>query len=122
MTPRAVFEGSVDSIAAARAFAAGALAGTPPIVIDRVVLMVSELATNAVRHAGTGFEVSIQQASALLRIEVTDQDGRRPTQRHPQPADLSGRGLLIVEKLSTAWGVEMRGRSKTVWFSIDAAG
>jgi anti-sigma regulatory factor (Ser/Thr protein kinase) len=91
--------------------------------VEIVALMLSELATNAVQHAGTAFEVGIwvtpdpEGRSVLVR--VTDEGPGFPVPQEP-PADAPhGRGLRIVESLASSWGVEeQRGRSgKTVWFT-----
>ena len=85
--------------------------------------MLSELATNAVQHARTEFEVGIwvtpdgEGRSVLVR--VTDQAPGFPVPQDP-PADAPhGRGLRIIESLAAGWGVEMEHDrpGKTVWFT-----
>ncbi|MDX3114434.1 ATP-binding protein [Streptomyces scabiei] len=74
------------------------------------VLLVSELATNAVRHAlGTRFLCGVGLVGVgCLRLEVHDQDrsGRVLPRREPGPDDEGGRGLLLVEQLAQTWGVD----------------
>ncbi|MDQ0956794.1 anti-sigma regulatory factor (Ser/Thr protein kinase) [Streptomyces sp. B4I13] len=74
------------------------------------VLLVSELATNAVRHTlGTRFLCGVGLvAEGCLRLEVHDHDrtGRGLPRCEPGPDDEGGRGLLLVEQLSQAWGVD----------------
>jgi serine/threonine-protein kinase RsbW len=88
---------------------------------DEIILMVSELATNAVQHAAAAFDVSVtvDPIGSLVRVEVRD-----PSETTPALADVvddspGGRGLSIVATLADAWGIEMRrGRpGKTVWFT-----
>lgn len=87
---------------------------------DDVQLGVSELITNAVRHAGTGVTLTMRLGDEL-RVEVTDE--------YPDAADLaptpqtdplatSGRGLHIVEAVSARWGVHAVPGGKVVWFAL----
>jgi anti-sigma regulatory factor (Ser/Thr protein kinase) len=87
-----------------------------------VMVMVSELATNAVKHAKGDFEVGASFDGARLRVEVVDSDPNVP-QVHWVPAGAtSGRGLLIVETLSDSWGVTaLEGGGKSVWFELRVA-
>ena len=113
------FPFDVASVSAARHFATDALADTPAEVLDAVQLMVSELATNSIRHARTGFRLAIARARESVRIEVTDVGGGVPQVRRPAPTDPTGRGLAIVEMFSDDWGVEYGAPSdKTVWFTL----
>lgn len=121
MTRTRRFRSTPESVAAARRFAAEVLAGIPSEVLDMVQLMVSELATNCIRHARTAFELTVAHAGHEVRIEVTDDAGGRPEVRSPGPTDPTGRGLQIVGLFSDAWGVEHRGHdSTTVWFTVAA--
>jgi len=89
--------------------------------VDALVLMLSELATNAVQHAATSYEVSVRFAGDpwRVRIEVSDAGGGCPARYEPVVDAPHGRGLHIVGALSDTWGIEMRrdGSGKTVWFS-----
>jgi anti-sigma regulatory factor (Ser/Thr protein kinase) len=98
--------------------------------VDRVELVVSELVTNAVRH-GPGEPISLRliaQPDGGVSGEVVDQgDGHRQVEvrgQDPGPAvdvqELTegGRGLLIVDSLSSQWGVQPG--STCVWFRFDA--
>ena len=89
---------------------------------DSAALILSELATNAVQHAGTDFEVAVDIApdGRRLRVAVSDSAATFPA---PQDADTEacdGRGLHIVRELADAWGIGVRrGRlGKTVWFHL----
>lgn len=83
-------------------------------------LVVSELATNAVIHARTPFEVRVRMVGNLIRIEVHDGSPRRPTQRLFSDEATSGRGLRLVQSLCPSWGVEVDadGPGKTVWAEV----
>ena len=86
-----------------------------------VMVMVSELATNAVKHGGGGFEVGAFVDADHLRVEVTDTDPNIPQVQWVPAGATSGRGLLIVETLSDAWGVTAReGGGKAVWFELQS--
>ena len=86
--------------------------------------MVSELATNCVRHANTDFTLSIEQTGRQVRVDIADTGTGRVTRRDPEPADVSGRGLSIVEQLSDTWGVRefVDGEGKSVWFMLNLRG
>jgi anti-sigma regulatory factor (Ser/Thr protein kinase) len=81
-------------------------------------LLLSEVVTNAVRHAGTVFDVTLIMDGDTVRCEVRDGSPRMPHTGHPGPQEAGGRGLLLVEALSTAWGVEFDGTGKRVWFEL----
>ncbi|MEU9303357.1 ATP-binding protein [Streptomyces sp. NPDC048269] len=85
-------------------------------------LLVTELVTNALVHTEQGAEVSASLASTRLRVEVRDYASRRPLQYVPAADDgTHGRGLMLVQALADAWGVEAvePGRGKVVWFELD---
>jgi anti-sigma regulatory factor (Ser/Thr protein kinase) len=87
-------------------------------------LLLSELLTNACRHARVPRDRYVQarwtfdRSAGLLRVEVSDAERRLPQPRRAGPEDESGRGLELLAALATAWGVEERlgGIGKTVWF------
>jgi anti-sigma regulatory factor (Ser/Thr protein kinase) len=111
-----------QSVHAARRFAIDALSGSPASTIEAVELMVSELATNCIRHERASFHITILGTTKEIRIEVTDSGSGTPTMRSPGPDEPSGRGLQIVDMLSGTWGVEPEQPSgKTVWFTMPAA-
>ncbi len=103
----------------ARRFAVEAFGGAPAETLETVELMVSQLASNCVLHADSRFDLSIILTAGEIRVEATDHGGGEPCLRSPEPTDLTGRGLLIVDALASVWGVEHRGvPGKTVWFAI----
>jgi anti-sigma regulatory factor (Ser/Thr protein kinase) len=85
--------------AAARQYVREALSGLPRDVVDTVSLMVSELATNCVRHTNTDFTMTIEQTDRHVRVDVADSGTGRVVKRFPEPAEISGRGLCIVDRL-----------------------
>jgi anti-sigma regulatory factor (Ser/Thr protein kinase) len=120
MTDARTFPNSTASIVRARRFAHETLPDVDREVVEAIAVMVSELATNAVRHAASEFTLSIDRGSDAVRVAVTDTGDRLPNLRSPAPTDRSGRGLQIVDALSDDWGVtELPGHDgKTVWFVL----
>ena len=87
-------------------------------VLDTVTLLVSELVTNSVVHAGSEAEVAVLLRPDALRIEVSDTGAALPDRREAADDATSGRGLAIVDQLASAWGVEVTATGKTVWFEV----
>lgn len=88
-------------------------------MVDAATLIVSELVTNAILHAATPAELRAQWADGVLRLEVLDHaEGSPPDPRIAAPDDENGRGLLLVDALSTAWGVESTDDGKLVWAEV----
>ena len=108
------------SVRAARSFVAEELADLGP-GIDAVVLMVSELATNSIRHSESPFRVTIDRSGNDVCVEVFDDGPGQPVRRAPTIDMPSGRGLQIVEGLAEAWGVRHHDHGKTVWFTVSLA-
>ncbi|HVV77385.1 MAG TPA: ATP-binding protein [Mycobacteriales bacterium] len=86
-----------------------------------LVQIVSELASNAVIHAGTEFTVRLTLESGLPRVEVWDGSARRAQPRDYGLDATTGRGLRLVEMLSRDWGVSARKGGKAVWAIVDGA-
>jgi anti-sigma regulatory factor (Ser/Thr protein kinase) len=113
------FENNLSEIVAARGFLRETVLGHGRL--DDLLVIVSELATNAVQHAATPFEVSIQSDADRTRVLVADGG---PDWPHPSPAPSSGEagghGLLIVAALADRWGVDDRAPrpGKTVWAEV----
>jgi len=115
----------------------------PETVAHDAETVVSELVTNAVLHARTECELSIEARPPGLRVEVADDDGTAPllpnafvpvadgllnesAEGDRALAELlaeraTGRGMAIVDALSTTWGVEPRGPGKVVWAELGTA-
>ncbi|WP_330316119.1 ATP-binding protein [Streptomyces platensis] len=90
---------------------------------DDTKVLVSELATNALRHAhvrGRLFRVRLTHTDSVLRIAVTDTRGEcLPCVSEPPPHASHGRGLLIVRTLSARWGIHVLRVGKTVWCELE---
>lgn len=122
MTSTRKFPNDPAAVRAARKFAMGALPGYSPEVLEVVELLVSELAANCVRHTDSGFEVRTTGNRSRIRVSVTDRGAGRPMVREIEPAALTGRGLALVEMLSSSWGVRPSradARGKSVWFVLE---
>jgi anti-sigma regulatory factor (Ser/Thr protein kinase) len=124
---------AATSATAARRFVVDALMNTGWADADltaEVGVIVSELASNCIRHARTGFAVTVHDTRDSMRVEVTDTGAGVPALRSPGPLEPTGRGLQLVQALSDEWGlVPAAAGGKTVWFTIsfrdrgtDAAG
>ena len=86
---------------------------------DSVTLLVSELVTNAVVHAGSDVEVLVRLTGETACVEVTDSSQAAPAPRQAALDDSSGRGLALVEAMARRWGVRpLPGGGKTVWFEV----
>lgn len=116
------FPAVASSVADARGLVVRALADIPADVLEDIRLMVSELASNAIEHAMSSFELTIYRRRQEIRVEVTDYGGGTPAMRSPGPGVVKGRGLQIVNMVSTQWGVQQESESaKTVWFTLEFA-
>ena len=90
-------------------------------VVDDALLVLSELATNALRH-GLG-DVVVRagiEADGAVRLSVTDEGAGLPELQPVDPDRIGGIGLRIVDELSAAWGVAAFPGGKTVWASLAA--
>jgi anti-sigma regulatory factor (Ser/Thr protein kinase) len=115
------FSADPDSTRSARHFVLHAVGHAPPGLRDAIAVMVGELAMNAVQHARTGFEVTVELADHTLWVEVTDPGGNSPVAGPmPPPSSLRGRGLPIVASLADDWGITPapHGPGKGIWFKI----
>lgn len=87
-------------------------------LIDNATLVAGELVANAIR-LGDIFTVAFHLTSHSVKIEVTDTSPAEPTIKNPTPDAENGRGMLLIEALSTDWGVRHHPRGKTVWALVD---
>ncbi|MFG2211184.1 SpoIIE family protein phosphatase [Streptomyces sp. NPDC048638] len=98
-----------------------------PDQVDSAVLMVSEMVTNVLLHTdGDALlvaEISGSRGGRRLRVDVADGSDELPHRRSPGELASSGRGLVLLELLAGAWGVDPRGDGKSTWFELyEAAG
>jgi PAS domain S-box-containing protein len=86
--------------------------------VDVAVLLVSELVTNAVLHAGTEMTLRCRIGPGRARVEIHDGSQLAPAIRHYDDEATTGRGLELVAALAAAWGVEAEADGKTLWFEL----
>ena len=112
-----------DSIGAARAALRRTLRDWDlDALVDTAQLLTSELATNAVLHARTDFELRVERRGDRLRVSVLDGSPRTAARRRYGLDSGTGRGLGLVEALSADWGTSSAdGWAKAVWFELDPA-
>lgn len=87
----------------------------------RLATVVSEVVTNAILHARTPFRVTVSRTGESIRVDVHDESDDMPIPRPYGVAEVTGRGLHIVERLSDRWGVSKLPQGKTVWFELARA-
>lgn len=105
------------SPAAARRFVRDVL---QDLADEPVLLCTDELVTNAIVHVCSDVELVVRRSDdgTVVRVEVHDASPRPPLRRVPSPEDEHGRGLMLVEALSTRWGVDRGTEGKAVWFEV----
>ncbi|MFF3908275.1 SpoIIE family protein phosphatase [Streptomyces sp. NPDC001848] len=97
--------------------------------VDSAVLLASEMLTNVLVHTD-GDALLVAEVSGdgdgpggrggrRVRVEVTDASDDLPHRRHPGELASSGRGLVLMELLADAWGVDPRGEGKSIWFELE---
>jgi anti-sigma regulatory factor (Ser/Thr protein kinase) len=92
-------------------------------LLGKLRLLVSELVSNSVRHAGLQeddlIRLSVWESAGRVRVEVTDPGGGfRPRVPDPDPFNPTGWGLYLVDRLADRWGVASDGETR-VWFEVD---
>jgi anti-sigma regulatory factor (Ser/Thr protein kinase) len=85
-------------------------------VLEAIVLVASELVSNAVIHARTTCALDLSLTDDLVRISVTDGSVRLPVRQAPSAT--GGRGLVVVEAIARSWDVESTRHGKTVWAEV----
>ena len=88
-------------------------------LVDDASVVATELATNAVLHARTGFTVNVvNRGDGSVRVAVRDSSDTLPRPRRPAPLEGSGRGLGLIEAIAVVWGVEVLRDGKVVWAQL----
>ena len=121
-TAETVFPAVPESVGAARRFTRAALGrhGIDPSIIDTAVLLVSELATNAIVHATSTIRLRVGVGDEI-RVEVRDASDDAPVVGDGDAERESGRGLAIVTTLADSWDWSPRPSGKVVWFELARA-
>lgn len=89
---------------------------------DDGMLVVSELVTNAIRHAGTACTLELAADDSAVRIAVADEGSGSPDPQPFSDTQSHGRGLRIIGALSAAWGVDALPVGKIVWADLSRVG
>ncbi|MFF3729153.1 SpoIIE family protein phosphatase [Streptomyces sp. NPDC002476] len=114
-----VAQGDPEALSAARHMIRAAVrAWGARVRADEVELAADELMTNALMHTDGGAIVTIRVLTGperRLRIDVEDRSSALPRRRDAGETGVSGRGLMLVDRLTDLWGVESRGTGKCVW-------
>lgn len=107
------------SARAARRFVTECLAGADGDQWEMPAqLLITELVTNAILHARTEMTVTVTVEADGCRLRVRDLSNRLPARRNYSDDATTGRGLALVERISSEWGVEEHEDGKTVWAKI----
>lgn len=117
-----VLPSMAPSAARARRFVARALDrwDCPNDLMERVMLLTSELVTNAYRHTGSETSLSVRCDDDHVRVEVCDA-GRGGVELRPLDTNRTdGRGLHIVDALADRWGHRSDRSGTVVWFELVA--
>jgi hypothetical protein len=88
--------------------------------IDDTVTVVSELITNAVQSGCASTELRLDVHRDHVRVAVTDDSPGEPRLLNPGPSEERGRGLRLVDELSSSWGVTPLDHGKQVWAVVAA--
>jgi anti-sigma regulatory factor (Ser/Thr protein kinase) len=117
------FPFELDSIRAARHFVTGTLTpAADDALVDDAALVVTELAANAVLHAGSAFTVTVSASAATVRIAVRDA-GLLTSASGGDPFEVRhDHGLGVVSRIAAGWAVERLPDGKVVWAELDASG
>jgi anti-sigma regulatory factor (Ser/Thr protein kinase) len=88
--------------------------------LEALLLCLSEVVTNAVLHARTRVHVTVSGTGDRVRVEVADGSPVKPVRRAFVEVSPTGRGLHLLDRLASSWGIEMTEDGKTVWFEIES--
>jgi anti-sigma regulatory factor (Ser/Thr protein kinase) len=102
----------------ARATVRAACASYHPDLVDDAVLLVSEVVTNAVKYGKAPVRLCIDCGPSGIVVAVEDGNPALPRARRTDHRRHSGRGLVLLQRLATDWGVRLTDRGKQVWFRL----
>ncbi|MEU9301704.1 ATP-binding protein [Streptomyces sp. NPDC048269] len=105
----------------ARSRLAGSGIGEDEPLAETLILLISELVTNAVVHTGCPAVLRMLFGEPGVRVEVADTSDRAPAPRQAAGDDTGGRGLELVDGLADRWGWQREGAGKRIWCEIDRA-
>lgn len=108
----------------ARSRLVGSGIGADEPVAETLILLISELVTNAVVHTGCPAVLRMlfpMAPAAPVRVEVADASEAPPAPRHALRDETGGRGLELVDGLADRWGWHHEGVGKQIWCEVDRA-
>lgn len=113
-----------EAVRAARQFVVETVtAWSEGAMADDAAIVSTELATNALRHTSSSFRVVLEWEESAVQVAVHDVSTALPVRRHPGINDEGGRGVALVESLSTEWGAELLpDGGKVVWSRLPHRG
>jgi anti-sigma regulatory factor (Ser/Thr protein kinase) len=121
-----VFElpASPAAVSAARRAVLAANGGVPSTVRADVLLLLTELVSNAVRHAKAGagrtVHVELQQGARMIGVAVFDEGtGFTAEAPHPERDGSGGWGLFLIDRIADRWGITPTGSGTCAWFEIE---
>lgn len=123
-----VLPDGLDAARIARHWLAAQIGHLTDEVSETAALLVSELVTNALRYGRPAVVARMRLTGSLLEVAVRDHGEAAPvpppSSTHPDTHEPSGRGLYIVDKLATDWGIQPLGPGlgKVVWFQLRTGG
>lgn len=112
-------ESDAEAVPSARAFTRATLDEWGTVdVLDDVVLVVSELVTNGLLHAGPPLELRLRRNARTVRVEVHDTSVVAPVRPLAGTDSMTGRGIALVDALSRRWGFDRLPDGKRVWSEV----
>jgi hypothetical protein len=85
---------------------------------DTLVLLTSEVGANAILHTGSDAVAVVSYLGPVVQVAVLDDSSLLPSLRAAGEADMSGRGIALVEALAAKWGTHATPAGKVVWFEM----
>ena len=115
--------GGLDASSEARTAVLAGDGAVPPSAREDILLLVSELVTNAVRHAGVGpdgwVRVELRRSARRVRVEVAHPgNGFQHKPAPPAPEANGGWGLVLVDRIADRWGITSSTDGTRVWFEL----
>ena len=105
----------------ARRLTREALGGCPAPLVETAELLITELISNALTHAGSPPVMQIDVDLGTVLISVSDESSKTPDVRHGSLDDEGGRGLMLVDTLASSWGWTLTSGGKKIWFTLSDA-
>ncbi len=112
----------LDAAARARTYVRTGLLGWGfEELLDPVLLLTSEIVSNALLHAGTRMQVLVHRDGPGVRVEVVDGSPVPPVRRRRSSSATTGRGVQLLDSLADEWGWTPEAEGKLVWFRVLSA-